>query len=148
VRWAGALGLTVVFGCSSSGAPTTSDAEAPDASALGCLVCGDATYDVAPFVQVSGELTGVCANADGCHGSGAGMLGLSAGNVFAPLVNVPSWEVPSLLRVKPYDPARSYLYLKLACEGGIEGGCMPLGGTVSPTLLQAFHDWIEAGAAY
>jgi hypothetical protein len=76
------------------------------------------------------------------------MLGLSAGNVFAPLVNVPSWEVPSLLRVKPYDPARSYLYLKLACEGGIEGGCMPLGGTVSPTLLQAFHDWIEAGAAY
>ena len=50
-------------------------------------------------------------------------------------------------RVLPGDPANSYVYLKLACRGGIVGQCMPLtnpGGR--PDLAKLFHDWIEAGA--
>jgi hypothetical protein len=137
----------VVVACS----PSAQTAGGDDANAAGddgglCLTCVDASYDVPALVRVRGELTAVCANADGCHGAGAGGLGLSAQDVFGPLINVPSSEVPSLVRVKPFDPDLSYLYRKVRCEGGIEGGCMPLGGQLDPTLLRAFHDWIEAGA--
>jgi hypothetical protein len=105
----------------------------------------DATPDVSLVVRVRGLLQ-ICANPDGCHGAGAGNLGISSGSEFTSLIDVPSWEVPSLYRVKPGDPARSYVYMKLACEGGIEGGCMPPGGGLSPAQVQVFHDWIEAGA--
>jgi hypothetical protein len=62
------------------------------------------------------------------------------------MINVTCMEEPPLLRVRPGDPANSYVFRKLACEGGIEGGCMPLSSGFDPKLAQLFHDWIEAGA--
>ncbi|MGE5337463.1 MAG: TIGR03118 family protein [Gemmatimonadota bacterium] len=90
----------------------------------------------------------------GCHngsqppgGSLPGSQNLTAGNSFASLVNVPSLEQPSLLRVKPGDPDNSYLIRKLEGTAGISGSRMPLGG---PFLDQATIDqvrsWIAAGA--
>ncbi len=146
MRVATILLVTSAFGCSSPPGDGAGAGDDSGGGGLECLTCSDASIDVSAFVQVKGELTQVCANADGCHGAGAGMLGLSAGNVFGPLVGVASYEMPSLLRVKPFDPAQSYVYMKLACEGGIQGSCMPLGGSITPGLLRAFHDWIEAGA--
>ena len=49
-------------------------------------------------------------------------------------------------RVLPGDPEHSYVYLKVACEGGITNACMPLSSGFDPRIKQMFHDWIEAGA--
>lgn len=95
----------------------------------------------------SNVFTPTCATA-GCH-SGAGApqgLRLDATNSYGLLVNVPSSEVPSILRVAPGDPDNSYLVQKL--EGtAASGGRMPLG---LPALEQATIDiirqWITDGA--
>jgi hypothetical protein len=139
----------VTASCSSSGA--VDDAGRRDASAQDAGVPSfssmDAAYDVPLVVAVKGTIDQICSSTDGCHGtSNQGHLLLSVGNEFPPLINVPSFEEPSLLRVDPGYPDRSYVYLKLACEGGIEGGCMPLGSGGIPKLSRIFHDWIEAGA--
>jgi uncharacterized protein (TIGR03118 family) len=91
----------------------------------------------------------------GCHdgsqpanGSLPGSQNLTSGNSFANLVNVASREQPSLMRVKPGDPANSYLIRKLEGAAGITGVRMPFGG---PYLDQATIDqiksWITSGAA-
>lgn len=81
----------------------------------------------------------------GCHPPTEG-LDLSAGQTYGSTVNVPSNEMPGLMRVKPGDPDNSYLYRKIRGVG-ITGGRMPQGG---PYLSQADIDkvkgWIEAGA--
>ncbi|HEY3818236.1 MAG TPA: hypothetical protein VGL81_13745 [Polyangiaceae bacterium] len=134
-----------------SGEPT------PDASAdaavdattdagVACLVCGDATEDLPLAVAVRGEIDRVCSEADNCHGSGAGGMGLAPTHEFESMIDVTSYENPPMKRVLPGDPAQSYVYLKLACEGGIVGDCMPNYATHSDALARLFHDWIEAGA--
>jgi mono/diheme cytochrome c family protein len=77
-----------------------------------------------------------------------GAQNLSNGNSFAALVGVASLEQPGVLRVKPGDPANSYLIQKLEGAASITGVRMPFGG---PYLDQATIDqiksWIAAGAA-
>ena len=104
------------------------------------------------LAQIQGLVfTPVCS---GCHngsnppaGALPGSQDLTAGNSFANVVNVPSIEVPALLRVKPNDPTNSYLIRKLEGGAGIQGSRMPLGG---PFLDQATIDlvktWIASGA--
>jgi hypothetical protein len=101
--------------------------------------------DASPAEQVRGIVDQICSNADGCHGQGAGGMSLSVGSEFASMIGVASSERPDLLRVHPGDPVASYVYLKLRCDGGIDGGCMPL-GSPDPTLAPIFAAWIEAGA--
>jgi hypothetical protein len=141
---AAGLAMLLAAGCSSSSDPATSDA-GPSGGG-DCFACTDAGGDVPAALRVKGVLDQVCANADGCHGAGAGGLSISRDSEYASLIGVRSTEVPSLYRVMPGDPAQSYAYLKLACEGGIAGSCMPLGGHLDLSLLEAFHEWIEAGA--
>ncbi|HEX3343826.1 MAG TPA: hypothetical protein VHS09_04600 [Polyangiaceae bacterium] len=144
----------VLVGCTSTGAaPDDTPDASPDAAAdattdatYGCLVCGDATEELPDWVRVEGEIDRVCSSADNCHGSGAGGMGLSPGHEFGTLIDVVSTENPPMKRVSPGDPANSYVYLKLACEGGIEGACMPFEGAKDPALARLFHDWIESGA--
>ena len=102
-----------------------------------------AEWDAPLASQVSGILHG-CAGAD-CHNAGTGGLTLGSGDDFDALIDVPSQEMPTMLRVLPGDPLRSYVFLKLRCEGGIAGECMP-GGVAQPYIARLFHDWIEAGA--
>ncbi len=84
----------------------------------------------------------------GCHAGANAPQGLrlDAGNSYALLVNVPSNEVSSLLRVNPGNPDTSYLVQKIQGNASV-GGRMPLGG---PALTQAQIDlvrgWIAAGA--
>ena len=135
----------LVTGCSSGG-EGPSDASTDEGGGL-CLTCtSDVSIDAPPLVRVRGEIDQVCSNADGCHGSGAGNMGLTPGNEFAAMINVASSEMPSLKRVLPGDPEHSYVYMKVACEGGIDGQCMPLSSGFDPRIKQMFHDWIEAGA--
>lgn len=141
-----ALVLTL-GGCSAAGSdgPAGSRPDASDGSA-GCLICGsDAASDAPLALQVRGVLDQVCGNTDGCHGAGAGNLGILNGSEFANLIDVTSSENPPMKRVAPGDPAQSYVYLKLACNGGIIDACMPLGAPNAATAA-LFHEWIEAGA--
>lgn len=87
----------------------------------------------------------------GCHRGGSAPLGLdlSPGSAAANLVNVPSAEVPALLRVAPGNPDDSYLVIKI--EGGprIASGTarMPLGrAPLSAAQIQAIRQWIASGA--
>jgi hypothetical protein len=109
------------------------------------LLCGDDAPSDAPLEIRVGAMLRVCAG-DDCHNVGQGTLVIAGANDFHALIGVPSWEVPSLLRVKPGDPAHSYMYLKMACQGGIIGSCMPRSPGPDPTLIQTVHDWIAAGA--
>jgi hypothetical protein len=87
-----------------------------------------------------------------CHTGPAGPnlpSGLNLSNLTASrssLVNVPSVEVPSLLRVSPGNAADSYLIQKLEGNATV-GGQMPLGGTpLSRQTIDVIRAWIDQGA--
>jgi hypothetical protein len=81
-----------------------------------------------------------------CHtGDGAAELNLDSGNAFAELVNVPSVQVDDL-RVKPGDPALSYLFEKITSERPRVGDRMPIGNALDPLDVEAIRQWIAGGA--
>jgi hypothetical protein len=89
-----------------------------------------------------------CARA-GCHAGPSPQMGqsLSAATAYSNIVNVPSAEKPSLLRVKPGDAANSYLYQKITGAPGISGSRMPLiGGPLSASDIALVQQWINEGA--
>ena len=132
--------------CSPSAPAAGNDASNGDDAGAGCLFCSDATDDAPLSVQIKVSIDHTCTNGDAyCHNAGAGNMVLAPGNEFADMINVVSYENPPMLRVKPGDPAQSYVYLKLACTGAFKQMCMP-GGAPDPNLALLFHDWIEAGA--
>jgi methionine-rich copper-binding protein CopC len=74
-------------------------------------------------------------------------LQLDQAHSYALLVGVPSAEVPGVMRVKPGDPADSYLIQKLQGSSGIVGVQMPFGGPYLPQATIAFiQQWITNGA--
>jgi hypothetical protein len=81
-----------------------------------------------------------------CHGIGAGGMFLPDGTP-THLVGVASVEDPSVLRIKPGDPANSYLYRKVIGGPSIDGGRMPLDQEpLDMRSVRALAEWIEAGA--
>ena len=85
-----------------------------------------------------------------CHVDGgiAGFTGLwlDESNSAVTLINVPSVQVPALLRVGPGDPSGSYLVQKLEGTAAV-GERMPLGGPVLPeSSMAVIRQWISAGA--
>jgi mono/diheme cytochrome c family protein len=87
-----------------------------------------------------------------CHSGGGsalpGSMDLSdAMASFASLVNVPSEQVTTLLRVKPGDPDNSYIVRKVEGAAGIVGDRMPLNGPpLSAEQIADLRSWIAAGA--
>jgi hypothetical protein len=84
----------------------------------------------------------------GCHAGPTPQQGmnLASGQAYAAIVNVPSMEVPSLLRIKPGDPDNSYLVQKIEGTAAV-GSRMPLGGPALPAdRIQAIRQWISEGA--
>ena len=79
--------------------------------------------------------TPLCAS---CHGGAnpAENLNLDATHSYNDLINVPSTEEPSIVRVKPGDPSQSYLVLHIQKEG--DGA--------SATDLTFIEQWITDGA--
>ncbi len=83
-----------------------------------------------------------------CHQGASAPEGLrlDADNSYNLLVGIPSTEVPSLLRVKPGDPANSYIIQKLEGIAAV-GDRMPRGGPYLPDSTVAFvAQWITNGA--
>ena len=102
----------------------------------------------ATFTRVQNEIfTPTCA-VIGCHGRFGTQEEqlLVAGESYANVVNRPSKQMPQLMRVRPSDPANSYLYRKVTGVG-ITGDRMP---QASPPLTDAqitlIRDWIRRGA--
>jgi hypothetical protein len=87
-----------------------------------------------------------------CHAGGSAPEGLrlDAANSYSLLVGVPSTEVPSLMRVKPGDPANSYIIQKLQGHAAV-GAQMPDGCPTSlpcltDTQIGFIQQWITNGA--
>jgi uncharacterized protein (TIGR03118 family) len=124
---------------------TDADNNVGSSPAVSVLVSNGAPPATLSQLQTS-IFTPICS---GCHtGVGAilpGVQNLTAGNTYSAIVNVASLEAPTLKRIKPNDPAASYLIQKL--EGTGLQARMPLGG---PYLDQATIDqiksWILNGA--
>lgn len=109
---------------------------------------GDPIDPSATFTRVQNEIfTPTCARL-GCHdpiGNQSQMI-LTAGRAYASIVNVPSVEMPSLMRVTPNDPQNSYLYRKIT-GAGITGDRMPQTlPPLSDAHIKLVRDWIRRGA--
>ncbi len=134
--------------CSTGSNAAPNDAGADVDSGVPCLLC----KDVEPFdldASIGRKAYDEMDRCNGveCHSCGTGGLTFPLGNEAENVINVPSTENPSMVRVLPGDPLRSYLYLKVWCDGGIDGGCMPRNQTVyNPAIPELFFAWIEAGA--
>ena len=79
-----------------------------------------------------------------CHPPNGG-LDLSAPLAFENLVNVESIGFPPNMRVVPYKPMESVLWLKVI-HSGTYGLDMPPTGAISTEELTVIRSWIEQGA--
>jgi hypothetical protein len=85
----------------------------------------------------------------GCHAGAAAPLGLrlDEGASYALLVNAPSVEASSLMRVQPGNPDASYLIQKLEGTAAV-GGRMPLNQPPLPAeTIAVIRQWITDGAS-
>lgn len=102
----------------------------------------------ATFTRVQNEVFTPTCTTIACHdplGQQSQMV-LIPGQAYANTVNRPSVEMPSLMRVRPNDPANSYLYRKIT-GAGITGDRMPLNQPpLSEQQLSLVRDWIRRGA--
>lgn len=138
----GAIAIALV-GCAGDGTGLDENGRPIDEGGAGGGGGGGLT---ATFDSIQANvLTPLCT---GCHSGGNAPLGLrlEEGASYALLVNAPSAEAPTLLRVNPGDPDSSYLIQKL--EGTAEvGGRMPLNGTPLPAeTIAVIRQWIAEGA--
>lgn len=107
------------------------------------------TGATATLTQVQTQIFSASCAFSGCHAGGAPAAGmnLSEGQAYGNIVNVPSTEQPSLDRVEPFDPATSYLWLKVIGDPSISGQQMPLGAPpLDQQRMDLLRGWIEAGA--
>jgi hypothetical protein len=135
--------------CTSSAPSSTPNGGSSDPPILGTGAVPGFPRDASLPEQV-GFVFGGCAGGPetSCHAAGIAAAGLTLPDTTpSNLVNVPSSEQPTLLRVMPGDPARSYLFLKVTGAPGIDGGRMPKDDSPLDTeSIDAVERWIEAGA--
>lgn len=81
----------------------------------------------------------------GCHGSSGG-LDLGEGVSYDNLIEVPANGNDEFLRVEPFNPVDSYLYMKVVGDPRA-GNRMPIGGELTEDEINMVYDWINAGAA-
>lgn len=89
----------------------------------------------------------------GCHVAPDPQQGqdLSAGNAYDNIVNVPSMELPTMVRIAPGNPNGSYLFHKisdthLSIGGSGERMPLPPRNPLSATDIATIRTWIVEGA--
>lgn len=131
-------------GCSGSGAGLDSNGQPVMGSSPGSS--GGPVPLSADFDSIQANVfTPICSV---CHAGATAPQGLrlDAAHSYSLLVNIPSTEVPSVLRVKPSDPNNSYIIQKLEGHAAV-GAQMPFGETPLPASTIAFiAQWITDGA--
>jgi hypothetical protein len=129
--------LLLAGGCSSGGGP-----------ASGVLPPAETVTLLDVQTQVFGQRCAL----SGCHAGASPPFGLDLSSVAssgANTVGVTSGEQPSFLRVEPFDPVDSYLYMKVVGVGDprISGDPMPAtGGPLGAGELELIERWILDGA--
>ena len=74
-------------------------------------------------------------------------LDLSAGQALGNTVGVPSEEQPQYLRIDPFNPQDSYLFMKISGDPRITGDPMPAEAPpLSSQKIQLIESWIAQGA--
>jgi len=109
---------------------------------------GPDTTNVSFSNQVQPIFTSNCA-LSGCHAGASAIYGqdLSAGHAYSSTVNVPSYENSKIMRIKPYQPDSSYLYLKITGASGISGVRMPYQRSpLDSADILTIKAWINQGA--
>ena len=137
LRWASAASVLMLGACGgdsmpNSATPASSSSSPPMIPASG----GSPPPLMATFDSIQANIfTPICA---GCHGGAnpAENLNLDATHSYNDLINVPSTEEPSIVRVKPGFPSQSYLVQHLQKEG--DGA--------SATDVSFIEQWITDGA--
>lgn len=109
---------------------------------------GEPIDPTATFTRVKDEIfTPTCAQL-GCHdtiGHQENQI-LTASRAYANTVNVPSVQMPSLVKVAPGNVTGSYLYRKIT-GSGITGDRMPQGlPPLTDSQIKLIRDWIRRGA--
>jgi hypothetical protein len=138
-----ALGLALLAACAGNG-------EGLDANGNPITGGSASTPLSADFESIQENVfTPICSV---CHAGGSAPEGLrlDAADSYSLLVGVPSTEVPSLMRVKPGDPANSYIIQKLQGHAAV-GAQMPFGCPTTQPCLTAtqigfIQQWITNGA--
>jgi hypothetical protein len=138
-----ALGLACAWlcACSGNGVGLDSNGQPLTSSNSGSTIPLAATFDA---IQAN-VFTPICSV---CHIGATAPQGLmlDAAHSYNLLVDHPSTEVPTILRVAPGDPTNSYIIQKLEGHAAV-GGQMPLGETPLPAATIAFiAQWITDGA--
>lgn len=127
------------------------------------VVMSAGTRSDSALVTVSGQTATVSfasaiqpiltANCAGCHngstpgGALPGSMDLRSAAAYGALVNVPSVEMPSFVRVKPGNVTNSYLARKIdPSVGTISDSRMPVGGVLQASEIQLIKTWILQGA--
>jgi hypothetical protein len=139
------IAAAALVGCFGGDPGAPEDGGTTDATTCG-FTCFDASEDLPLAVLVKSDLDRVCGQITECHGSSMGGLAISSMHDFDRIINVEAGQMPNMVYVKPFLPLDSYLFLKLRCEGGIDGSCMPFGSPTDPARVALYHAWIEAGA--
>ncbi len=106
------------------------------------VIIGDPSFSK----DIEGIFSNNCTAAT-CHGAAKqAELVLFRGQVYGNIVNISSGEVPTLLRVLPFDAEDSEVILKL--EGSQTAGArMPATGTpLNASDIQNIKNWINKGA--
>jgi hypothetical protein len=130
MRWLGSLALLALGACGGGGGSGSMMGEMPPPTG------GTAPTSMATLDSIQANVfTPKCA---GCHSGPSPPTGLNldATHSYGDLVNVPSTEQPTILRVKPGDPADSFLVQHIESEG--DGA--------SSTDLSFIEQWITEGA--
>ena len=103
---------------------------------------GGSTNMRATFSSIQAEVFSPTCAVPGCHG-GSQNPNLSAGQAYNNLVNKASAQNPSMMRVKPWESANSYLMKKLTGDGTSR---MPPAGEISQAKIDSIALWINNGA--
>src|SRR5580692_10593519 len=136
LRWVSVASVLMLGACGGDSMPSSAT-PASSSSSPPMMASGSGPPPLmATFDSIQANIfTPICA---GCHGGAnpAENLDLDATHSYNDLINVPSTEDPSIVRVKPGDPSQSYLVLHLQKEG--DGA--------SATDLSFIEQWITDGA--
>lgn len=119
---------------------------APALAGVGAAGCDDlGGIGATPAVDFDTQIEPILAGCASCHGEfGPADLDLRAGEAYDNLVGVTSTTNAERLRVEPFQPESSALFLAVACDApGGPGFRMP--GT-TPDDRALIRDWIAQGA--
>jgi hypothetical protein len=137
LRWASAASVLVLGACGGDSMPNSATPASSSSSPPMMTAPGSGPPPLmATLDSIQANIfTPLCA---GCHGGAnpAENLNLDATHSYNDLINVPSTEEPSIVRVKPGFPSQSYLVQHIQKEG--DGA--------SATDLSFIEQWITDGA--